>query len=339
MRIVVMCTVTGGVDAVLELSRLGVRPTALVGLAPDKVNHEQVSGWVDIGPVASRVGAEAVYVQSYVLKGERDRAAIEALQPDIVLVTGWQRLIPEWLIALGRYGALGAHGSPDGIDGGRGRSPQNWALLLGCERFDLSVFRITPGVDDGPVLASRTFHYLPGDDIRISHYRASLAMAEMMADALQDPGTLSQAKPQREAAFYYPQRKPEDGWVDWNLEADLIARHSRAVTRPYPGLRSECSGTMIRLWECRKFDDQVRGGPPGQVSACFQSGEFLVHTVDGRLLVRDWSAEGDWHPCPGDILEGRSWRGELAAIVERHQAKYPSQPVTARIMRRIADDP
>jgi UDP-4-amino-4-deoxy-L-arabinose formyltransferase/UDP-glucuronic acid dehydrogenase (UDP-4-keto-hexauronic acid decarboxylating) len=338
MRVVVMCTVNGGVDAVLELARLGVRPVALVGLAPDKVNHEQVSGWVDVAPVASRIGAEAIYVQSYTLKGDGDRAALEATDADIVLVTGWQRLIPEWLISLGRYGALGAHGSPDGIDGGRGRSPQNWALLLGCDSFELSVFRITPGVDDGPVLASRTFHYLPGDDIRISHYRASLAMAHMMAETLQDPERLALAKPQRGAAFYYPQRKPEDGWVDWGLEADHIARHSRALTRPYPGLRSQCSGIGIRLWECRKFDDQVRG-PGGLISACFESGEFLVHTVDGRLLVREWSAEGSWRPSPGDNLEGRPWRDELAVIVERHQAKYPDQPITDRIVRRIADNP
>ena len=57
-------------------------------------------------------------------------------------------------------GVLGGHGSPDGISGGRGRLPQNWALILGAKRFDLALFKITPGIDDGPIIAKRSFFYI-----------------------------------------------------------------------------------------------------------------------------------------------------------------------------------
>lgn len=333
-RIVVLCTVGEGVDTVTELARRGITPAALVGLHPNAVDPDQVSGWIDIAPVAARLGAEAVYVRTYGLKDQADRAAVKDLQPDLVLVTGWQRLVPEWLIDLAPLGVLGVHGSSDGIHGGRGRSPQNWALLLGCRSFDLSLFRITPGIDDGPVLATRSFSYSDEDDIRISKFRTSLAMAEMVEEVFRSPERLRQGDPQPQDAFYYPQRKPEDGWVDWTLTRAEIARHCRALTRPYPGLRTQAGEIPVRIWRCVPFDDDVQA-EPATVSSCFAAGEFLVHAIDGRVLVRDWSADGDWWPRAGDRLEGRSWSQQLAEIVTRHERKFPDLPVTARIRRRL----
>ena len=46
-------------------------------------------------------------------------------------------------------GVLGAHGSCDGITKGRGRSPLNWALMIGAKKFEVSIFKISDGVDDG----------------------------------------------------------------------------------------------------------------------------------------------------------------------------------------------
>ena len=102
----------------------------------------------------------------------------------MIWVCGWQRLVPDWLIQQARLGVLGGHGSPDGIAGGRGRSPQNWALLLGCSQFVYALFLITEGVDNGPIISQRTFCYRPYDDIQVSYYRASLAMADMLCEVL-----------------------------------------------------------------------------------------------------------------------------------------------------------
>lgn len=337
MRIVVLCTVAGGVDVVLELAQRGLAPAALVGLHPDNADPDQVSGWIDVHPIGARLGIETLYARSYGLKSEADRTALTALEPDLILVTGWQRLIPKWLIELPQFGALGGHGSADGVHGGRGRSPQNWALLLGCRTFDYALFRITPGIDDGPILARRTFSYGPADDIQVSHFRASLAMADMIEEVLRHPERLKQGEPQPLEAFYYPQRMPGDGWADWNLPMVEVERHCRALTRPYPGLRAQADGTQIRIWDCLPFDDDV-AQEPGTIGSCFAAGEFLVHALDGRLLVRAWSAEGNWYPRPRARLTGRPWQTQLTDIVTRHQQKYPDLPITSRILRRLQTD-
>lgn len=335
--IIALCTVSAGWDTLHELIRRGIRLAAVVGLHPDQADPAAVNGWVDVADVAGQLGVPHLYIRSYGLSSEEDRAAISALSPDLVIVTGWQRLVPEWLITMARFGVLGAHGSPDGIQGGRGRSPQNWALLLGCRHFDLSVFRISVGIDDGPVLATRSLHYTDEDDISVSYYRVSLAMADMVAELLADSSRLDRGVAQVEGGFYYPQRKPEDGWVDWELPAQTISAHCRALTHPYPGLKTACENVGLTLWHCQYFDDIITSAP-GTIESCFHSGDFLVACGDGRVLVRKWSAEDlGWQPRLGVRLQGRPWREVLAGIVSRHEEKYPRLPVSPRILRQLGE--
>ncbi len=337
-RLLVLCTVSTGLDAIAELHRRGYPIAGLVGLKPLDVEPDAISGYVDIAQFSQSIGVAFHYVETYSLNSDRDRALLTGLDFDLVWVAGWQRLIPGWLIEQSRLGVLGGHGSPDGIAGGRGRSPQNWALLLGCSQFDLALFSITEGVDEGPIIAQRTFFYRPYDDIQVSYYRAALAMSEMVCEVLAHPERLEKGKHQSTQAFYYPQRQPMDGMVDWYQQADVIARHCRALTTPYPGLRTTAREVTLTITKCQPFDDQ-HDGLPGEISHCFQSGDFLVNVLDGRLLVRGWASNDSvWCPRPKLRFESVSWQQQLTTIVKRHVSKYPEQRVSPRILRHLWND-
>ena len=295
LRVLVLCTVSTGLDAIAEVLRQGHPIQAIVGVNPVVADSEVISGYIDIAGFAGKWNIPYLYVERYDLKGDKDRERLAAIEFDIVWVAGWQRLIPQWLIDRAPLRALGGHGSPDGIHGGRGRSPQNWAILLGCRRFDLALFRITPGVDDGPVVAQHSFFYNETDDISISYKKAGLCMGDMMVEVMRDPSLLQKAVPQTSEAFYYPQRKPEDGVVDWGLPQREIWAWCRALTRPYPGLRTRQGEQEIILWDCVPFDDTVRT-EPGMIDFVFEDGCFLVACRDGRVLIRQYSTIGEWQP-------------------------------------------
>ena len=334
-KLLILCTLRTGIDSVVEMIRRETPISAIIGLHPDVVDPVKISGWLDIAAFAQRWGIPFHYVESYGLSSIKDKALIESINFDLAWVCGWQRLVPAWLIQIARLGVIGGHGSPDGITAGRGRSPQNWAIMLGCKRFDLVLFRITEGVDDGPILLTRSIFYGDGDDIGVSYHRVSLAMAEMVAIVLSDPDKLLYGTPQSKNAFYYPQRIPEDGCVDWSLSQSIISSHCRALTRPYPGLRTYYEDNQITLWSCHPFDDVI-DAREGQISACFEDGEFLVNCRDGRLLIRQWEATNpSWRPKSGIMLSGKSFQEQLLTIATRHLAKYPDRPISDRIKRFI----
>ena len=192
-KLIVFCTVNTGLDAVAAVMKQGYSVEAIVGVNPVKADPLIISGWTDVQAFAAKWNIRYIYVDRYDLKSEKDQEKIKKIDFDLVWVAGWQRLVPEWLITMPLLGVLGGHGSPDGIYGGRGRSPQNWAILLGCKRFDLALFQITTGVDDGPVVAERSFFYNETDDISVSYKKASLCMASMMVDVLTNPSKLKVA--------------------------------------------------------------------------------------------------------------------------------------------------
>ena len=333
-KLLVLCTVSTGIDAIAEVHRRGYPIEGIVGLSPQAANPELIIGYTDIFTFAGEIIVRAYYSETYALSSSHDQVLFASLDFDLVWVCGWQRLVPAWLIKQARLGVLGGHGSPDGIAGGRGRSPQNWALLLGCTQFDMALFRISEGIDDGPVISQRTF-YRPFDDIQISYYRASLAMAEMVCEVLDRPEKIGNTKSQLGSGFYYPQRKPEDGSIDWHQSMESISRQCRALTSPYPGLRSIVDGVTVTITECQPFDDKI-DGEPGQISNCFYSGDFLVNALDGRILVRCWEVnESSWLPSNKLRFISVPWRTQLKLIVERHTEKHPGQPISPRILRQM----
>ncbi|MEB3185797.1 MAG: hypothetical protein VKM97_07930, partial [Cyanobacteriota bacterium] len=283
------------------------------------------------------------YVESYALTSENDKSCLLGLDIEFLWVSGWQRLIPGWLLDHVSTCILGGHGSPDGITKGRGRSPQNWALILGAQKFCISLFMIKSGIDDGDILAERWFSYNQYDDILTSYYKSSLCMGEMVLEFFRNPDlAISKAMPQVGNASYYPQRIEDDGWVDWSLNQLEISRICRALARPYPGLRavikhdSDCIN--LRIWKCLPFDDSV-GGHLGVIDAVFCTGSFLVNCGDGRMLVEDWTASPGWRPVVGSLLCGRPLSVELANIIERHLQAFKHLPIAERLLRKNSHCP
>jgi UDP-4-amino-4-deoxy-L-arabinose formyltransferase/UDP-glucuronic acid dehydrogenase (UDP-4-keto-hexauronic acid decarboxylating) len=205
MRIFVLSATEGGLEAARVFA--AAHPLAgYIALGAERDNRD-VAGFADGRDFCRQRGVARHEVRSYALSDPADRALIDSLGIDVLLVTGWQRLLPEAVIrACGSV--LGVHGSPLGIAGGRGRSPQNWALIRGCARFHLSVFRITPGIDSGEILASRTFAYNLRDDIRSSYLKVAYLTGELMASLAREGRLQAAGEQQDEAGARYLPRRP-----------------------------------------------------------------------------------------------------------------------------------
>ena len=83
-----------------------------------------------------------------------------------LLPISWQRIVPQWIIDKSKI-VIGAHGSHQGMNLGRGRSPMNWALLTGKKKFIFSIFKISnENVDSGPILDTKKIEIEKYDNIK-----------------------------------------------------------------------------------------------------------------------------------------------------------------------------
>jgi len=247
----------------------------------------------DIAAYCGDAGIRCHEARSYGLSDAADRGFFETERFDLLCVLGWERLVPEDVLrTLGKF-ACGMHGSAFGLPRGRGRSPMNWSIITGQTKFVTSLFRYTPGMDDGDIVASRVFEINAHDTIETLHQKNRIAMLQVLTECL--PGIASGEivlTPQPDGApSYYPKRIPDDGLIDWTASTRAIHRLIRAVAPPYPGAFAHLDGRRLGILAAQPFDaglfaSDVAAGTIVDVSVA--AARFVVKTVDGSLLVTEF---------------------------------------------------
>lgn len=300
-RLVFVGCVETGFFCAKRLVKAGIIPEAIVSIDNATAERSKVSGYKDLFDLD--VDCEKYRPETYSMKSEKDQGFFSDRRFDILVVLGWQRLIPADIINTLRICGLTIHGSGEGLPKGRGRSPMNWAIIKGFDRFFLSLLTLSPSADGGVILDTQEFDILPEDDIRTLYYKNSLVSSTMLEDNI--PRLLAREKygePQDEnEATYYPKRTPEDGKINWRQGAERVTRLVRAVTKPYPGAFTFCGGAKIMIWSARLFDTKISGPEaPGVVAAVFPDGAFIVKTADYYVVVSDYDGNA---PRDGDLLE------------------------------------
>ncbi len=305
-RIVVLGCLEETLDTLSYLYYLGGEVDALVTLSEAEARRANSTNWVDLAPFAADHGLALHGVEKYGMTAEGDFALMQSLEPEVVIVLGWQRLVPEQIIRLAHCGVLGFHGSANMLPWGRGRSPINWSIIEGRNRFILHMFMITPGVDDGDIVGFEIYDICPEDTCRSVYYKTAMAQARLVHRFLPSirAGTCPRY-PQMGDVFHYPKRTPEDGRIRWQAPAEEVCRLVRAVTRPYPGAFTTIQAQKLMVWDAKYFGDNLltTAAAPGTVVFVSSNSmrEFVVQCGRGAVLVTDYEASSPLKP--GDLLQ------------------------------------
>lgn len=267
---------------------------------------------------------ECIKLNTYNFSDDEDKAVLQELDMDLIIVASWQRLIPSWLIRKCSIGIIGAHGSHEGITRGRGRSPQNWALLTGKNRFSLSIFWIEEGTDNGTIIDTREFEYLPTDTILVSYVKVNLYKVEMILRNIES-GRIQRKEGarQEEGGLYLPQRKKEDGMIDWNRDAVDIYNMVRALTKPYPGAFTRHDGVEYNIWIARPVVTEAaelyEEAENGTVVSILEENALIKC---GRNLLLVDSCTNFERLYEGMVFESADYKEQIKTIIDRHREKY-----------------
>jgi len=266
----------------------------LITVSPEQSEKYLVSGYLDMREFAENHGISVYHPRTYSLKDEADKEAISKMGIDILVVVGWQRLIPAWLLEKLSIGAFGMHGSAEPLPKGRGRSPINWSLIEGKEKFLAHLIKYDAGVDSGMIVDVQEFDINPFDTCETLHFKSRIAMNRLLSKNL--PALLSgtaklRAQPADTEPTYYPKRTPDDGIIHWNRSTEEIYNLIRAVTKPFPGAFTFLGEYKAYIWRAQPFDTELlyEDSENGEITEVFYDGNFVVKTKDGSLLVTEYS--------------------------------------------------
>jgi methionyl-tRNA formyltransferase len=187
------------------------------------------------------------------------RLGIEVRQPErltefepevgTVVVAAYGLLVPEPVLERALW--LNVH--PSLLPRWRGAAPIERALMAGDEETGVTIIRLVPELDAGPIAAQRAFPIEPADDFGTVSARAGELAAELLEEALPEP----QLRPQPETGVTYAGKiRPEDRELDWSRPAGELLNRIRALS-PHIGARAELHGRPVTIWRARVEGDQL----------------------------------------------------------------------------------
>ncbi len=201
---------------------------------------------------------------------EEFRALLSALHPDAIIVVGYGRIIPQWMIDLPPLGNLNLHASL--LPKYRGAAPIQWAIANGETVTGVTTMRIEAGLDTGDILLQEQLPIASEDTSETLAPRLAAVGAELMVKTLRglQQGSL-RPQPQNHAqATLAPVLKKEDGLIDFHRSSAEITNRMRAF-KPWPGAFTRFRGKNLQVWSARTANESI---PPG-----------VIHTAADRLLV------------------------------------------------------
>lgn len=235
-------------------------------------------------------------------------ASIRELAPDALVVVAYGKILPPELLAVPVHGAVNVHGSL--LPRHRGASPVQAAILAGDAITGVATMRMTEGLDEGPVFATRETAIAENDTAQTLSARLAGLGAELLVETLRGiaRGELVARPQQGEPTYCRPIRR-EDGRIEWNRPAGEILRMLRAYT-PWPGIFTSLDAETVKILEAEPGPP----GLPGSPGAIVPEGDgFAIVCGNGSSLVpRRLQRSGRKPVDGGDFLRGlRAGSGEI----------------------------
>ena len=174
-------------------------------------------------------------VQPTAIKNNEEfRSQLSTIKPEAIIVVGYGRIIPQWMIDLPRFGNLNLHASL--LPKYRGAAPIQWAIANGETVTGVTTMRIDAGLDTGDILMQRELPILRDDTAETLGPKLASIGAELMIETLHglERGDVQPAPQDHSRATLAPILKKEDGRIDFSRTADELFNRLRGF-RPWPG--------------------------------------------------------------------------------------------------------
>lgn len=181
------------------------------------------------------------------IKNNEDfRAQLESIAPEAIIVVGYGRIIPQWMIDLPKLGNINLHASL--LPKYRGAAPIQWAIAMGETITGVTTMRINAGLDTGDILVQAEERIRPEDTALTVAPRLAQSGAELMIATLAGlkNGSITPRPQDNARATLAPILTRDDGVVDFSRTATDTWNRLRGF-QPWPGAFTTFRGKMLHL--------------------------------------------------------------------------------------------
>jgi methionyl-tRNA formyltransferase len=181
------------------------------------------------------------------------RDQLTAINPDAVIVVGYGRIIPQWMLDLPPLGNINLHASL--LPKYRGAAPIQWAIAQGETITGVTTMKIDAGLDTGDILLQEKIPIAPDDTAETVAPKLAAVGANLIVATLHgmQAGNISPLPQDHTQSTLAPILRKEDGHIDFSRPAPEILNRMRGF-QPWPGAYSKYRGKNLQVWKAASFD-------------------------------------------------------------------------------------
>ena len=234
----------------------------------------------------------------------REAATVEelrALEPDVVAVVAYGRILPQSVLDIPPKGCVNIHASL--LPQYRGSAPYQWAVLDGQKETGVSAQYMALKMDAGDVIGVAKTPIGPDETAGELLDRLALLGAELLRDTLDKIARgEAKAEPQDESKVTYaPMLDKTMCPIDWSRTAQQVHDQVRGLN-PWPVATAELGGTRFKI-HATALAEGKPGAEPGKILGLTRTG-LLVACGEGAVEIRILQAEGGKRMAAPDYFRG-----------------------------------
>ena len=235
-------------------------------------------------------------------------AQIKTLEPDILVVVAYGRILPDDILAVPKYGAINVHGSL--LPKYRGAAPIQWAVLNGDKITGVTTMYLASEMDTGDIIYTA--------ETEIGEYETSGELfnrlkdmgAELLVKTLRDidAGIAPRTPQDHSKASYVTMLDKSICPIDWNKTPREVLKHIYGL-QPWPVATMELEGKTVRVFAA-KYTDGKTEKVPGAVVSTDKGGLEIACAGGETLLITELQAPGKKRMGAEDYLRGHQIKVE-----------------------------
>lgn len=254
----------------------------------------------------------AIYQPIKIKNNEEFIKEIKELNPDIICVVAYGKILPKEILDIPKYGCINVHGSL--LPKYRGAAPIQWAIINGEKTTGITTMYMDIGMDTGDMILKEKVEIGEDETTGELWERLSKIGETLLVKTINliEKGKAPREK-QGEDYTVAPMLSKEMAQIDWNKKTSKDIKNLVRGLDPIIGAYTFINNKKIKIWKVNiisneefaiKFNIEVQKYKNGEVLLANDKQGLFIKANDAIINVIELQAENSKRMNAKDYLRG-----------------------------------
>ena len=190
----------------------------------------------------------SVYQPEKLRNNEEIINKIKELNPDIIVVAAYGKILPKEILEIPKLGCINVHGSL--LPKYRGAAPIQWAVLNGDKKTGITTMYMDEGMDTGDMILTKETEIGENETTGELWERLAIIGGELLVETLKkiEKGTAPRKKQEGEFTLA-PMLNKEMACIDWENKTALQIKNLVRGLNPIMGAYVKLNDKKLKIWK------------------------------------------------------------------------------------------